>query len=693
MTTASFTDRPAWKFVMFAGFAGVLAYLLSRNLGLHPNIFADEWYYSKMSRLMPLGEAIVPSYLYLWLFRATNACGTGFYDCVHIGNTVLFLAAAPLVYLVARQVAGKAPAFAVALMSALAPLNVYTAYFMPEATYYFGFWVLAWIALTRTHWHLAVYALTTGLVLGLMSLVKVHALFQLPALCLFLVYVQWTRGAGWLMKGLAALALAAVAMVTVRFALGYLLAGDAALNLFGSFYSSTSTYATHRPILSLLPPAFINGRGHLYALAILLPLPLALVAQSVLRPPKRLEAGKLELLHLFALLMLGAAAGMTIAYTATIANPGVTTEGLRLHLRYYSFVFPLLWIAVAATVGKPAVTAKPALRWSIALLVGAVLVVSIFKLRGYDLNPVDGPEIYAVNPNNSWGLAIVGLDLAVLLLWALGNRLAAPVFMFLAMPAMIACGGVVTSNYLAVLRDERPTERVGALVRRVVPPEERGLVTVAGSNIQQLMQTQFNIDHQDTTLMELPWDAPIASYNLPVRNKWLVVLGNHPLPEGIKPVVQTAEYALVQAGANHRRLGKAVFNEPFEKTIIARTEGLSHVELWGRWSYKKQVVIHFKVPLPRHLNVIIRAQAFDVNATLPFTVQVGGKTQSFRLAASQQDISLFFETDGTARSLVIDVPRPISPAQLGYPADKRMLGIGISEIEIGSADEPPVANN
>ena len=59
--------------------------------------------------------------------------------------------------------------------------NVYTAYFMPESTYYFGFAVLSWIALTRGQWGWARRALATGAVLGLMSLVKVHALFLLPA--------------------------------------------------------------------------------------------------------------------------------------------------------------------------------------------------------------------------------------------------------------------------------------------------------------------------------------------------------------------------------------------------------------------------------------------------------------------------------------------------------------------------------
>lgn len=173
MSTAPGTlERHGWKLGLLAMLACVGAYLLYRNLGMYPTIFADEWYYSKMARLMPLEDAIVPSYLYLWMFSASKACGDNFLDCVRIGNIVLYLGAAPFIYLVARTVAARPLAFAVATLAMLAPLNAYTAYFMPEATYFFGFSVLSWFVLTRTHLHFATHALVAGAMLGAMSLVK-----------------------------------------------------------------------------------------------------------------------------------------------------------------------------------------------------------------------------------------------------------------------------------------------------------------------------------------------------------------------------------------------------------------------------------------------------------------------------------------------------------------------------------------
>ena len=51
--------------------------------------------------------------------------------------------------------------------------------------------------------------------------------------------------------------------------------------------------------------------------------------------------------------MLGSSVGLTIAFTTSISalNPA---EALRLHLRYYSFVLPLLLMLGACALARPA---------------------------------------------------------------------------------------------------------------------------------------------------------------------------------------------------------------------------------------------------------------------------------------------------------------------------------------------------
>jgi len=692
MKTDTFTDSGRQRLVLGALLLAVLAWLLYRNLGLNPAIFADEWYYSKMARLMPLSEAIVPSYLYLWLARGSLSCGTDFLDCIRIGNAVFFAGAGVFLYLVARAYLRPALAVLVTAMALLAPVNIYTAYFMPEAMYYCGFALLAWVALSPRPWSPLARALGAGAVLGLMSLVKVHALFLMPAASLYLAVTAWmARGelARGRAVGMALLcgAAAPVLALAIKFGLGYLIAGEPALSLFGSFYNATAAGSAPRSRLDLIAPAMINGRGHLAALAILLALPLALLLHAVVsRDARRQASPALKRLQLFAFLMLGSAAGMTIAYTASINAQG-PHEIFRLHLRYYSFVFPLLLVLAFTALRRPAGAERPRLGWLVAAALAAVLLFALSRLPGFSVNPVDGPEISSIKLDHWSGLLVVGLDLLVLGLWAAGNRLAAPLFVFAALPLMLTLGTLETNRFLAQLKPGWPSDHGARYARDHVPRAEHNDITVATTGLQEIMRAQFHIDVPDTAMLDLPVDAPIPEYQIPMRKKWLLVIGNHPLPPDVTRVKQGEGYVLARLSNKiGRPVGNVRLSHPWGSGVLAGAEGMSDAEDWGRWSDAKRVVLQFKDPLPKQARLILTAKAYGVNVTLPFTMQVGDQKKEFRLGPSPQEISLLFTTDGAQRSVVIEVPQPDSPADRGS-TDTRKLGIGIDEITVADTAE------
>lgn len=693
--------RPAWQPFLALGLAlACVAWLLyQRNAGLHPTVFADEWYYSKMARLTPLPEAIVPSYLYLWMFGASAACGDGFLECVRIGNLAFFLAATPFVYLIARAHTGRVAAGGVALFSVLAPLNVYTAYFMPEVTYYFGFCVLSYAALRGAAWPAPAQAMAAGAILGLMSLVKVHALFLLPALCLFLLPASRRRPGAWLPRGLVAAAIAALAFFAVRFGLGWVLAGDAALSLFGPFYADVARPPGDR--MALLGAAAVSARGHLMTLALLYGLPLAVLLHALcvqaLRArssPQAAHGGARGLaqedgrglLHLYVLLMLGSAVGVTVMYTGSLAAPG-SHEGLRLHLRYYSFVFPLLAVVAAAAIsarGRSGAQeqAMPWLRWLLAASLGLLVALSLYKLPGFSMNVVDGPDISGINPGGHLLRVLAGLQLLALLAWAAGLRLAPLLFLLAILPASFAASHEGASSHLAARRPATQSDLAGKFIHDKVSAAERGQVVVAGTDMNEIMRVQFHIDHPDTAVMQLDHVGPIAEYQLPLRKKWMVLLGDYQLPAHVTPYYRTPHYVVVRLPDPEPVVGRLVLSAPMDPRLVDSFDGLSHAEPWGRWSDAKQVVIHFTQPLPRRAGVVFHARAYDRNAALPFKIRVGSQTREFRLGHGMQDIGLHFDTDGTARTVVIEVPQPVSPAELGQPGDPRKLGIGISEIVI-----------
>jgi phosphoglycerol transferase len=473
------------------------------------------------------------------------------------------------------------------------------------------------------------------------------------------------------------------AMFAVKFGIGYLLAGEPGLSLFGPFYGGGAHAASAGDKLRLLKPAFVISRAHLMLLALAFGVPLAILLQSVLRPARRAQAGQPELVGIYTLLMLGAGAGMTILYTATLAYPG-TNEGLRMHLRYYSFVFPMLWV-VAAAFDRRDERRPVALRWTLALLLTAVLAIAIVKLPTYALNAVDGPEAFALRLDQPLSLVILALQVAALLLWAAGRASAQRLFLFVVTPLFIA-SGIVENNYqLGLYGNDQAADMAGKAAHRLVPPAERGKITVAGSELGQVMRAQFHIDNPDTAMLVLPQDAPIEPYQLPVRNNWLLVFGKHALPAGLTPIAGNDHYALVHTQVERRIVGSARFNEPFGPNgLLAGAEGVADIELFGRWSNAKQVVLHFNAPLPQHAFIVLKAWAYGDNAELPFTLRIGGSSAQFRVSGSPQELGLRLDTDGQQRSLTIEVPHPVSPASYGDPRDPRLLGIALAEIEIST---------
>jgi phosphoglycerol transferase len=66
-------------------------------------------------------------------------------------------------------------------------------------------------------------------------------------------------------------------------------------------------------------------------------------------------------------------------------------------------------------------------------------------------------------------------------------------------------------------------------------------------------------------------------------------------------------------------------------------------------------------------------------------VHLGGDTKEFKVGWHQQEVGLHFDIRDDTRTLVIEVPQPVSPAERGQPGDTRKLGIGIGEITITDA--------
>jgi hypothetical protein len=674
-----------WELFLALALAAVAAWLVTRNWGLNPVVFADEMLYSAFARLTPLAEASIPSYLYFGVYGLTRACGDAFLDCARVFNTVFLVGAAPFLYLLARRFVDKPLAVLVVLLSVCAPFNSFTAYFMPETMYFFVFYVLTWLAFVPAPRRWALQATALGVLLGLMTLIKVHALFLIPSLALFVACTAWTAAPQGrrATRALAAAALATVAVMAVKFGAGFAIGGLKGLQLFGSFYGTLAHDTARHSFLPMLAPGWINLRGHLMALAISFGVPMALLGQALCSAKTRAAAGQaLTALHLYTALVLGAALVMTVAYTASIAEYGVN-EGLRLHQRYYDFAFPLLYLVAAAAIGHGWRSAIKWLPWALAACLGAATVLAVIKLPTYRLIMIDTPEVASLFRYSGFALPAALVAVLALGLWAWRQRSGAKLYLYVLAPLLMLQSQGMVSGFLWNARTPNPFDIAGKEVHALLPPEERGAVMVAGTNLGELMRAKFHLDARDATLFELEEKAPFDINYTPVRKKWLLVVGDHPLPAALAPQVKTDTYALVKIAAVHQPIGSAAFNAEPDGKLVKSIEGVSWVEWWGRWSDAKEVAIHFAQPLPKHLSLVLTAQAYGPNADQEFVARVGETERRFRVKAAAE-IFLPFETDGKQDTLRITVPQPVAPSQASNPGDHRTIGLGLLNLEIGT---------
>lgn len=256
-------------------------------------------------------------------------------------------------------------------------------------------------------------------------------------------------------------------------------------------------------------------------------------------------------------------------------------------------------------------------------------------------------------------------------------------FIFMFLPVCVINSDIGTRAHLQQMAAPSSFDNAGVFCHHYLSAADRKSLTIAGTGLSQLMRAKFHVDNPDVVLAELAPGAPVDMTHVPFNAKWLLVVGDHSLPPGLKPDIATGEYALIRIQSGYLPIGSAKFTDPLPNGILAGADGLSGIEMWGRWSIGSQITLHFNSVLPKALYVVLNAQAFGPNVGQNFTLRVGASQKSFVLAGIEK-VFLQLQTDGTESTMTIDVPHPASPKDLGMSPDDRQLGLGLVSLEVGS---------
>ncbi|GJI96153.1 hypothetical protein RugamoR57_28710 [Duganella caerulea] len=668
----------------------IFLFIVFRNIGLYPTVFGDEWSYSSFTRLTPFKDTQVPSYLYYTVYRLTNFCGEGFLECARLINAVFYVAATPFLYLIARQYMPRRLAAVVALLAVLAPTNSYTAYFMPEAMYFWAFWVFSWTVL-RGLGRVDVRAvMLSSAILGLMAMVKVHALFLIPAYVVYLAYAAFAqRKAGdgwrWLRKALLLVVVALATAAAVRLSVGYLYAGRNGLYLLGTFYSNQAQ--TRPGVGVLIQLGLASLQGHLMGLVLMCGMPLAAAALLCASRVQRNGAARgSNTLLAYAALMIPSLVAVTALFTALVAGGGSGESGARLHMRYYDFALPLMLMLAGTQLAAP----RPGVGWRGRLLVALPLLLATwaacrYLVPVYTPNYIDSPTLYGITRDHGSMLGLTAFGVAALLLWIAQPRQAARWFVYIVTPLVVVVSGVKLNQYTRMAQHADAFVKAGQFAHHYLAPEELKHLTIIGDDGGNLLKSRFFVDSVEASVLQVPPGQPIPAETLAQPHAWLLVVGDYPLPAGAVRHSGMRGFTLArivppEEARQHR------FAEAEDNTL--RSTGLSGMEDWGRWSDGELVTLRFAQPLPKQLLLRLDVAAYGPNAGLDFQVTAGGQTLPLRADGTHGMKELRFTTDGTVRVITIKVPKPTSPQELGNGSDQRKLGIGLYSLETIDAALP-----
>jgi phosphoglycerol transferase len=658
--------------------------LVFRNAGLYSVVSSDESTYSKFSRLLPLSDSVVPSYLYLSIYRFTNLCGDQYMGCAKILNAFIFVLAAPFIYLTARRVCAKVPSTLILIFTLLGPINTYTSYFMPEALYFFSFWLIAWFILrldstsTLSQWAVA------GALLGVGSLVKPHAFLMMPAFIIYIAYACKSKDSKWMLQAIYSICFFVVATLATKLLVGYWIVGKAGLSIFGDFYSSIATKQISNPqhYINLVQLAVKNINGHVLGIGLMYGLAVAILFVSTVRSliTNEQENSKQRVI-LFTFLVLVNLVAVVGLFTASVISSGPSETIERLHMRYYNFALPLLFIVAASQL-----TSEPiACKWRVlgAFPVGVIVLYAIYShLTPYTPNFVDSPELRGFTGNLTAFNYLGGLSLFALILWMIVGRVGVKVFVYIFMPTAVIYSSWFVGLELKARIGGDVYDRAGIFAKQYLTNEELSKLVIIGPEYGFLFRALIHTDNPNVTLLGIPRGSSHNLNETPLGKDWILAIGENILPDNV----------FFQVPMNGFKLARVTETDTFDfkrtvwPGVLSSLQGLSQPEAWGTWSSGKSGVVtfEFSVPLPERFNVHLVAHTLGPNIGKDFFIQVGERKIKFMLSDLPEE--RVFEIINLKRlsTIRILIPSPVSPKELGLSDEDRVLGMAFSKMQIKS---------
>ena len=515
------------------GVASVLSYwiLTARLVGVNVSVLVDEYSYVLDTHYKALSETAYPNHLFQLVYSVTKNCGPEFYSCARSLNAIFVIGSGVILYFFAKYMSQKywlaAAAFVVTVFGSM---GTYTAYFMPEAIFNF-FMVAFFYALTRYSLsnNLLVWA-GMGALLGLASLAKPHAFFIVPALIVYIILLTRATKTNLFLTSAKRLAASGLSLVGTKFAIGFAIAGERGVSVFGSYggaISSGEAVATTLGVNTWMNVP-VTAWGQILMITMILGFSFAVGILGLLESLKKDRDVFLDnrFRSLFTLSLLN----MMAVVAVFEAWQNLTNW---MHTRYNSYLIPLaIIVLIEAYINSDREAGRLPKRLVLAGFVSLSAVALVTAAIPYGANWVDAPDFKSHIDNfalSSFAI-LVAISLSVWWLWNSNLPMVAGVVFMVA--SSVFSGSHITAFLTSNFGQDSTHDHLGRVLRDFMPQDELDKTVLIGDNNTAMERVLFGAMTGGARLA-LVGDAGFDAQDLSGEEKWLVRIGE-PLLRGLE---------------------------------------------------------------------------------------------------------------------------------------------------------------
>jgi len=697
---------------------GVASYLFLRALYIqYPVILADEELYALHAKFLnnPRFPIQMPNVFFFLVYHSASWFGENHFAFAKLLNAAFFAMSVLPLYAIARKFLSQPGAYLFSVAVVLAPISSYSVYVMPEAMFFFAFWILTYLLVVKLPADIIYGGIYLGLALAALSAIKPHGLIIAGTFPVVVGILYFASSGDVSLGTLVEASIGCVeALVVGRFAIQYLAHGDFSVLLFGNLYQEVSkpppvAVALKWTAKTIHQPAMVLGlghflwhfaQGHLAYVSVLFWPALALVvwpAESVRGALE--ESLSYRLLRAFSLTALA----LLLAIVATVGVDFASlyeVELCRLHGRYYDFLFPALLLLFLARTRRNSSLPRQATLFRIITIGGAIAASALayHSRLDYCVNFVDFPEIrWLASSDAHLGFAIAGCIVTAIAIASFNWTW-----------ARIACCGtlavlaLLSSN--AIFRDQ---------IAQVEGPPAEDLAAIA---VRNLMRNQIDdgvvfskVDHDPRSYRvmlqlyslsrrRLLNQPALTGDDIPSGTKWILLLDSYRVEVPYYSRITERGFELVTLSPDLLSAAAGSSLESYPRFYDLSRTGAALVSLTGFnlpeeksvWTRDPVARIYFDTPIAGKVELAIKAHAYGPNSGRPITLKVGNLERQVKFYGDDSEVGISGELKEPANYLELSGMLAISPSVFEHAADPRPLGIAISYIRIGRPEQSEV---